>query len=197
MSSLAIEQINIIVTNTDCMRARMRAPSMAWRASFPRSRLPSVEFFNKASMCVYGRAPAFQTLDCPSQSWVLRIVAAGTAFAALRRSLGSDRVPADGGASAPPPPVPTPGFASGPVRRVCLLVAAGWVVSCPSPRSPAAPAGGSGGHHCDAVLCGRGRVIAPSAGPSGGHCGRPSGCLCGDGASAGRCRLVRFIVPYA
>jgi hypothetical protein len=26
--------------------------SMAWRASFPRSRLPaSVEFFNKASMC--------------------------------------------------------------------------------------------------------------------------------------------------
>ncbi len=52
MSCLAIKQINIIVNNTDCMRARVRTPSMAWRASFPRSRLPaSVEFFNKATMC--------------------------------------------------------------------------------------------------------------------------------------------------
>ncbi len=52
MSSFAIKQKDILVTNANCTRACVRASSMDWRAPFPRSRLPaSVEFINKASMC--------------------------------------------------------------------------------------------------------------------------------------------------
>ncbi len=52
MSSLAIKQVNIIVTNADCMRARVRAPSMAWRAPFPRRRLPASIEFSIKLVCV-------------------------------------------------------------------------------------------------------------------------------------------------
>jgi hypothetical protein len=52
MSSVAIKQKDILVTNANCTRAGVRASSMAWRAPFPRSGLPaSVEIINKASMC--------------------------------------------------------------------------------------------------------------------------------------------------